>query len=183
MKASTHDLLEELIEFTREHLNQAEQLRELPLEALNSKADPESWSALECLEHLNLYGDYYLPEMEKRIRESRYPADTQFSSGLLGNYFALSMLPKEKLNKMKTFKDKNPNGSRLDKSVIDRFVRQQNQMLELLQKSRAVSLNRTRTSISISNFIRLKLGDTFRFVIYHNRRHMLQAFRQCTGAL
>ncbi len=177
MKASTHDLIEGLIDLTREHLNQAEQLRQLPLETLNRKPDAESWSVLECLEHLNLYGDFYLPEMGKRIRESKYPAEALFRSGLLGNYFALSMLPKDKLNKMKTFKDKKPSGSRLDKSVIDRFADQQNQLLELLHKSRAVSLNRTRTSISISNFIRLKLGDTFRFIIYHNRRHMVQAFR------
>jgi len=181
MKVLVNGLMEELIELTRQHLNDAELLKQKSLEELNRKPDAESWSVLECMEHLNLYGDFYLPEIERRISQSKYPAEAQFKSGLLGNYFAISMLPKEKLNKMKTFKDKNPAGSHLEKSVIDRFIRQQNQMLELLQKSRSVSLNRTRTSITISNLIQLKLGDTFRFVIYHNRRHMVQAFKALEG--
>lgn len=66
-------------------------------------------------------------------------------------------------------------GSKLDKSTIDRFIVQQQKMLELLIKSKSVSLNKTKTSISISNFIKLKLGDTFRFVINHDTRHIIQA--------
>ncbi|RXM56703.1 hypothetical protein BOQ60_25350, partial [Chryseobacterium sp. CH1] len=31
-----------------------------------------------------------------------------------------------------------------------------------------IDLEKTKTSISISKLIKLKLGDTFRFVIYHN---------------
>ncbi|MNY06764.1 DinB superfamily protein [compost metagenome] len=78
---------------------------------------------------------------------------------------------------MKTFQNMNPLNSQLDKRVIDEFVDQQNELLRLLETSRKVSLNKTRTSISISKWIRLKLGDTLRFVIYHNQRHMAQAFR------
>ena len=130
---------------------------------------------LECIEHLNLYGDFYLPEIENRIRQSKYPATSNFKSGWLGNYFAKSMLPREKLNKMKTFKDKNPLGSQLDKSTLDRFTQQQKKTLDLLDKARKVSLNHTKTSVSISKWITLKLGDTFRVVIYHNQRHLVQA--------
>jgi uncharacterized damage-inducible protein DinB len=45
----------------------------------------------------------------------------------------------------------------------------------LLQSAREVDLNRTKTAISITKLITLKLGDTFRFVITHNERHMAQA--------
>lgn len=85
------------------------------------------------------------------------------------------MLPKEKLNKMKTFKDKNPIGSKLDKKTIERFISQQEQILNLLDKSREIDLNKTKTAISITNLIKLKIGDTFRVVIYHNERHLEQA--------
>jgi hypothetical protein len=84
------------------------------------------------------------------------------------------MLPKEKLNKMKTFKDKNPLNATLDRSVIDRFLEQQTQLLELLELSKNVSLNKVKTSISITKLIKLKLGDTFRFYINHMLRHMNQ---------
>lgn len=177
MKTSTDFLLADLIERTRQHLNAAEHYKSLTDEQLNWRPAPEKWSVLECLEHLNLYGDFYLPEIQSRITKSRFTAEKNFKSGMLGNYFAQSMLPKKKLNKMKTFKDKNPLGSQLDKRTINRFIEQQKKMLVLLEKARKVSLNRTKTSISIPFPVRLKLGDTFRFVIYHNERHIAQAER------
>lgn len=177
MKTSTDFLLAVLIERTRQNLNAAEHYKSLPDEDLNWRQAEGSWSVLECLEHLNLYGDFYLLEIEHQINRSRYTSDKQFKSGILGNYFAQSMLPKDKLNKMKTFKDKNPLGSELDKRTINRFIEQQKKMLVLLEKARKVSLNRTKTRISIPLPVRLKLGDTFRFVIYHNHRHIVQAER------
>lgn len=177
MKTSTDFLLADLIERTRQHLNAAEHYKSLTDEQLNWRQTEGSWSVLECLEHLNLYGDFYLPEIQSRITNSRFTAEKNFNSGMLGNYFAQSMLPKEKLNKMKTFKDKNPLGSLLDKRTINRFIEQQKKMLVLLEKARKVSLNRTKTRISIPLPVRLKLGDTFRFVIYHNYRHIAQAER------
>lgn len=175
MKTSTDFLLADLIERTRQHLNTAEHYKTLSDEQLNWRPAPQKWSVLECLEHLNLYGNYYLPELDRRISKSKYTADQHFKSGMLGNYFAQSMLPKEKLNKMNTFKDKNPLGSNLDKCTVNRFIEQQKKMLVLLERARKVSLNRTKTSISIPLPVRLKLGDTFRFVIYHNQRHIAQA--------
>jgi len=85
------------------------------------------------------------------------------------------MLPKEKLNKMKTFKSMNPIGSNLDKTVLETFLSQQKTSLELLQQAEKVSLTKNKTGISISKWIKLKLGDTFRVVIYHNLRHIIQA--------
>ena len=85
------------------------------------------------------------------------------------------MLPKEKLNKMKTFKSMNPIGSNLDKTVLEKFLSQQKTLLELLQQAEKVSLTKNKTGISISKWIKLKLGDTFRIVIYHNLRHVIQA--------
>jgi hypothetical protein len=36
-----------------------------------------------------------------------------------------------------------------------------------------------KTSISISSFIKLRLGDTLRLVVYHNWRHLIQAKNAC----
>lgn len=177
MKVQTETLLAELIEYTRQHINQVEQLKQQSEAELNWKANTNSWSALEAIEHLNLYGDFYLPEIAKRISESKHQAEAQFKAGFLGNYFANMMLPRAKPNNMKTFSDKNPNGSKLDSQVLDRFLEQQHRMLELLKQARQVSLTKTKTGITISSWIKLRLGDTFRVVIYHNERHVQQAYR------
>jgi len=176
MKIEATQVINDLIERTRQNLNDAETLKELSIDELNFKTSRNKWNALECIEHLNLYGDFYLPELKNKINESNHTAEEVFKSGWLGNYFAKSMPPKEKLNKMKTFKDKNPLGNALSKQAIDKFIGQQKTTLELLDQARKVSLTKTKTAISISKLLKLRLGDTFRVLIYHNQRHIVQAF-------
>lgn len=166
--------IQSLTEQTQEIITKVEQFKELDTPTLLWRENPTSWNVLECLEHLNLYGDFYLPEIERKIRNSHTKSEKEFKSGFLGNYFAKSMLPKAKLHKMKTFKDKNPLNAALDRAVINRFLQQQTQLLELLELSKNVSLNKVKTSISITKLIKLKLGDTFRFYINHLLRHMNQ---------
>ena len=177
MKIDQIKLIEDLTLRTQAIIQSMEKYRTLKLTSLNFKATPQSWSILECLEHLNLYGDFYLKEIETRILNAKAKPGVTFESGLLGNYFANSMLPKNgKINKMKTFKDKDPSGSSLTPNTIDRFLKQQQRIIELLQLAKGVDLNKTRTSITVP-IIKLKLGDTFRFIIYHTQRHMLQIER------
>lgn len=173
----SEQFIQDLVEQTRRIINQAEKLKTFDLNTLTWKANQTTWSILECLEHLNLYGDFYLPQIENQLKSSKFKADPVFKSGILGNYFAQSMLPKEKLNKMKTFKDKNPLNAKLDKTVIDKFINQQIELLDLLNQSRNVSLNKVKIQTSISRLIKLKLGDTFQFFIHHNIRHLKQIER------
>lgn len=177
MKVKSELLIADLLELTKQITAVVESFQQKPINKLNWKADNDTWSVLECIEHLNLYGNYYLPEIEQRVLNSKTYSKTYFKAGFLGDYFAKSMLPKEKLNKMKTFKDKNPNGSDLDKTTLERFLMQQQKLQNLLEKAKSISLNKTKTSVSITKLIKLKLGDTFRVVIYHNQRHIKQALK------
>ncbi len=169
------ELIKELVGLTQ--VNAVQTFKELSDQQLNLKATDDSWSILECIEHLNRYGDFYIPEIQNRLDKSNHKASSAFKSGLLGNYFAKSMLPKVKLNKMKTFASMNPNNSVLHKDVLDTFIYQQEQILDLLAKAKKTNMTKVKTSISISKLIKLRLGDTFRVVIYHNLRHIEQAQR------
>jgi len=177
MKVKSDTLISELIDSTHQNLNFLKTLNSKSDSELNWREDEKSWSILECIEHLNLYGDFYLPEIERVIRNSRSKTEELFKSGVLGNYFAKAMLPKAKLNKMKTFKDKNPSKSNLNRNTFDRFERQQIQLIDLLNKARNINLNKEKTNITITKLIKLKIGDTFRFVINHNTRHINQIER------
>lgn len=177
MKIPSKQLLHDLKIITEQNLQFVENLLNETDKRLNFRLSENSWSILECLEHLNRYGKFYIPEIRKRIENSDTKSTEMFNSGILGNYFAKSMLPKEKLNTMKTFKSMNPIYSKLDKEVLNEFIDQQKQAITLLNEAEKLDLNKVKTSISISNLIKLKLGDTFRFVIYHNLRHIEQARR------
>jgi hypothetical protein len=176
MKLTNQELIDDIVQRTIANVLEAEKLQTLSVEDLNKKPSADSWSALECIEHLNRYGEFYLPEIKKQFLTSpQVDPTTIFKSGVIGNYFAKSLMPKENLNKMKTFKDMNPNGSELEIDVLDTFIAQQKEMLEILDRSLTLHLKKTKTAVSISSVIKLRLGDTLRVVIYHNDRHMAQA--------
>ena len=176
MKSNNEIVIMDLIEITRINLNQIEKLNLLTTDKLNFKENAEKWSILECIAHLNIYGDFYLPEIENSIKHSEsYKAP--FKPGVIGNYFVKLIQPKEDLNKMKTLKKFDPIGSDLDRNILIVFKNQQIRMLDLLSKALTVNLTKSKTEISIIKMIKMRLGDTLRFVVYHNQRHINQANR------
>lgn len=177
MQTEAKALLTEMAQITTACMATAQQFRTLSAAQLNFKTGPESWSILECIEHLNLYGDFYLPEIEKQIlaQKEQVPGAV-FKSGMLGNYFAELMRAKNgKIKKMKSPKDKNPVHSSLSMTTIERFIKQQERLLSILRLAGSVDLTHTKTAISLTKLIRLRLGDTLRFFIYHIERHIAQA--------
>ena len=174
MKIASEVLIQQLRQDVDGHLKYIGTLGSLNDESLNWRESTDSWSVLECVEHLKRYNDFYLPEIGQRIRTANAPAVETFSSGWIGNYFAKSMLPKEKLNKMNTFKEMNPIRSQLRRDLLDVFQKQLQEQQQLLEAARKVDLSKVKTSISISNVLKLRLGDTFRVVINHQTRHFAQ---------
>ncbi len=178
MRINSKELIGQLLQLTNDLTARVQQLKALDTEVLNKRPAAGKWSVLECIEHLNLYGDYYLPEIEKRILAQRPgKVSATFSSGLLGNYFANLMQAEAVPGKMRSPKDKDPANSTLSATTIDRFLKQQERLKALLQQAQQVDLARTKTAISISTLVKLRLGDTFRFLIYHIERHVKQAER------
>ena len=177
MKLQHETLLSELHELTLRNIKFAEQFRTLSNEELNWRPHEKSWNVLECLAHVNYYGDYYIPEIERQMEKSETLPAATFKPGLLGNYFAKIMYPKEKPNPMPTLKATNTLNANLDTNAIIKFIDQQQQTLTLLDVAKGKNLNKIKTGISISKFVRIRLGDTFRVFIYHNYRHILQAER------
>jgi len=179
MQIENNVLIDDLLSRTENATIAVRKFKELNITQLQFKSSAESWSILECIEHLNLYGDYYLVEIEKQIlAQNGKSKSTVFKSGLIGNYFANLMQVKNgKMTKMKSPNDKNPIHSKLTITTIDRFLKQQDRLKTLLTQARNVDLTKTKTAISLTKYIKLRLGDTFRFFIYHIERHILQAER------
>ncbi|MEL6559712.1 MAG: DinB family protein [Bacteroidota bacterium] len=177
MKIQQKELIRELTNMTHDVIKRLEAFKNLSDDSLNWRENDEKWSILECFEHLKLYGDFYIPECNKRIQPHLISSTTPlyFKSGILGNYFAKMMLPSDQMKKISSPKDKNPIFSRLNKEVLEDFEKQQYELLELLKTSEGLNLTKIKTGISISNFIKLRIGDTYRVVIYHNLRHLIQA--------
>lgn len=179
MQTDNNTLIDELLILMETATASVKRFKAQPDDQLNYKKNADSWSTLECIEHLNRYGDYYLPEIQKAILSGKPASNPRtFRSGVIGNYFANLMKVKNgKIVKMKTPRDKNPSGSKLTTITLDRFLKQQEMLTSLLEQARNVDLTATRVPISLAKFIKLRLGDTFRFTINHIERHVIQAER------
>ena len=178
MQIENNQLIDELLERMKKCTRLVKGFEALSVGQLQFK-NGDRWSILECLEHLNLYGDFYLVEIEKQIlKNPPKNTSTKFKSGILGNYFANLMEVKEgKITKMKSPKDKNPSNKNLSITTINRFLKQQEQLVNLLNQCRSIDLTRTKAAISLTNLVKLRLGDTLRFFCYHIERHVVQAER------
>ncbi len=176
MKRTAIHLLEQLQADTRQLIVFASFLQHEQEATLLQQPAPGKWSVAQVLEHLNSYGNYYIPAIEKVLAGNLPPATITFTPGWLGNYFTNMMKPGQQgvKNKMRSPKDhvpvKNPDAMR----TIAIFLQQQQQMLALLEKAKTTNIGKLRVPISLAKFIKLKLGDTFGFLIAHERRHFVQ---------
>jgi hypothetical protein len=177
MKIQQEELLESLKKDVEVLLECADFFRN-EIDALLIPPVPGKWSIAQILEHLNGYGRIYLPIINKEISISQSKRVAWFNSGFLGNYFTNMMKPKDVFeikNKMKTLKAHTPDNNLNPGKVLDEFVEQQHQFLQLLDMAKLKDLNAVRVPLSITKLIKLKLGDTFRFLIAHEQRHFVQA--------
>ncbi len=139
------------------------------------------WSIAQCLEHLNSYGRYYLPAIQKSLKGSEDAVTPVFKSSWLGSYFTRMMEPGAKTRPLKSPQEHRPSAQLNAAGVIAEFIEQQELLLTLVRTSVTKDMNRIRIPISISKWIRLKLGDVFAFLIAHNERHIQQALRNLKG--
>jgi uncharacterized damage-inducible protein DinB len=166
---SSKELIDILEQEVEKHLQDAIRIfQNLTPESLLKPSASGGWSIAQCLWHLNSYGEYYFPEIRKGLTKN-YPFNPEFKSSWLGNYL--------KMKKYKAFKDHTPAPALDAHEVVAKFIQQQEELLDLLKLARHTDLNKVRIPISISRWLKLKLGDVFQFIIAHNERHLHQAKR------
>ncbi|OSZ78420.1 hypothetical protein CAP35_09235 [Chitinophagaceae bacterium IBVUCB1] len=172
----TRQLLQLLNRQVEATINRTVALQSIEADKLNTQPAAGKWSAAQIIEHLNSYNRYYLPEMEKAMQK-QLPFNAVFNPGWFGNYFTNMMLPKKDgkiANKMNSPKDHRPPQQLDAVKVVGEFIKGQQQLLSLLQKAGSTDIGKVCVPISLSRLIKLKLGDTFRFLIAHQQRHFIQ---------
>jgi hypothetical protein len=171
-------LINELEAHVEKHLSEAIKVyQNLSNGELNKPAQDGGWSIAQCLDHLNSYGDFYLPKMAKGLDDFKGVSSSTFTSTWLGNYFTKMLDPETGKRKMKAFKAHVP-GSDLDgHAVVAKFIQQQESLIQLLRRAKQKDLDKIKIPLSLSKWVKLKLGDTFRFIIAHDERHIQQAGR------
>jgi uncharacterized damage-inducible protein DinB len=177
MKYNSNALLDSLQADVRQIILQANQLENLQTELLNQQPAADKWSVAQVLEHLNIYSRYYINAIEQKLHLNQSGPNVDFHTGWLGNYFTNLMKPMDDnkiAKKMKAPKNAVPSSQPNAKAILAEFINHQHHLLNLLQIAKTANLEFNRIPTSLSKFISLKLGDTFRFFIAHEQRHFVQ---------
>lgn len=173
-KIDVENMIHELTTLTEEVLNFTVSLTHSPMEQLLRKSAPTQWNLLECIAHLNFYSAFYNRAIAESMQGAKKQAIKAFRTGCLGQYFAQSMFPKPAMKKIQTFKVANFINQDIHPDAIDIFIKYQRELLALIEKAKDYNLEKLKCPITISKWIKLKLGDTLRFHVYHNYRHLKQ---------
>lgn len=171
-----HQLLRELHGTVSEMIREAEEnYLVLSDRELAFRVNPESWSILQCFEHLNIYNRFYNPEIKKKMILGKASADHEIRETWIGKKSIAAMHPGNK-KKQKTLRHLNP-AAELDRRGIEEFILHQRELLNLLEAANSKELNTVRISIEFFRMLKMNLADAFRFVIFHQERHFLQLAR------
>jgi hypothetical protein len=153
-------------------------------EQLTKKPTQEKWSALQCMEHLNLCNLHYLTEIKKALPNLKSgDKDKAYKKGLIGGYMIKSMAPKNGTitNPMKTFKNVRPLTEREEGATVKAqptftdFFADLDEYEKIAKELEGKDIQSAKVISLIGPLVKFKVGDALLFMMAHNDRHILQA--------
>ena len=155
-----------------------QRFRPLSEQKLNRRPSPSRWSVGQCLEHLNIVGGHYLPEIRAQLARAEArgtkPAPT-VQHGFIGARLVAAMRAPATGKPLLSPQRYAPTGNRLPRTVAEVFSRQLDELLRLVLLTRQINANAVRIPNPLFPLLRLRLPDTLAFLLAHLQRHVRQA--------
>jgi len=141
----------------------------------NWSSNENKWSVAECLIHLNLSAQEWLPFIRQCIvKMSKTNIQiVEFKSGFLANKFINFLQPPPKI-KVSTSKRFRPDNINQIKNINENFTLYQKEFIQLVQDCKTICLKQAKVSIPGMQSFKVSLGDAFKIVITHEKRHLWQ---------
>ncbi len=146
-------------------------------EQLNWQPAPGSWSIGQCLEHLCVTNESYLPPISAALGEKPRSPVEEITPGWFGGWFIRSFAEPSPNSKRASAPGKIRPGPRTGLSVLDRFLSGNQACRDLILRARANDVNRIRFWNPFIPGLRFTVGTGLEIVVGHERRHLLQAKR------
>jgi hypothetical protein len=149
----------------------------LTVDQLNWQSAGASWSVGQCLEHLCMTNEAYLPAISAALPGKPIASVQEIMPGWLARWFIRSYIEPSPQTKRASAPKKIAPGSRVELSVLDRFLSSNQAARELVRRAGAYDVNRIRFKNPFIPGIRFTVGTGFEIICSHERRHLLQADR------
>lgn len=155
----------------------------IPDAAWNERTEPAHWSIGECVAHLNLTSEAYIPRLRTAIAEARAmkaPRPSSYRKDFAGALFALVVGPipqlgKIRIGKVKTTNDFVPKGDHPKQLSLATFKRNQLTLIDLVRESDGLPLGGVKIKSPFGEKISYNCYSAFVILHRHEHRHLDQA--------
>lgn len=145
---------------------------------LNWKPSPERWSVGQCFDHLITTNKGYFPIFEDVLagKKQTFLESMPVLPGLAGKLLIKSLDPSS-TRRIKAPKKFQPAQSDISSSVINDFTNQQARIVQKMQATAHLDLEKIVITSPVSAAITYSLMDAYRIIVVHEQRHFQQSQR------
>lgn len=151
----------------------------LTVEQLNWKPTANEWSIGQCLDHIIITDEQYMPIFEQTVQGTmgrnfwqRLPLLPGLFGGMLYNF-----VHPETTRPVPAPRVFQPSSSSIEPDVFDRFAAHQTRMIGLIQAGQDKPVDALIISSPVAVWMVYSLGDAFRILVAHQYLHLVQAER------
>ncbi|MQA89690.1 MAG: hypothetical protein GEU90_05580 [Gemmatimonas sp.] len=179
-RGGMHPDLARIISELRAAEERARELAEESSEAgWQERPEASEWSAAECVAHLNLTSEAYLPLLEEGLNRARAdggPSPSRFRRDPFGWMLGKATGPGGRI-KMKTAAAFVPGATVPREEVIREFSRLQGQVIDVIERADGLALQRVKVTSPFDPRAKYSLYSALMLIPAHQQRHLRQAER------
>jgi hypothetical protein len=137
------------------------------------------WSIEQCLVHLVIVGDKYMPILDEAIQNGRADhllSRGPFHYGFVERWFVRSTEPPPGI-RLRTPQSARPPDDQPLPFVIAKFLTMQDDLRKRIRAANGIDLARAKVTSPFIRALKMGLGPSFDFLAAHERRHLWQAWQ------
>jgi DinB superfamily len=140
------------------------------------RPNPRSWSAAECLSHLSISTEMFLPVLKKAIEDARAKGTKSGAPkmDLMGRVLRWFLEPPIR-SRVKTTAPFVPRSVRAKSEALAEFATLQQQLKALLREMKDFDLSKMKIVSPFDKRVRYNVYSAYRIITAHQRRHLWQA--------
>jgi hypothetical protein len=156
------------------------ELAGLTNDQLRQKPANGGWSITECLQHLNIFGRYYIHSVRQKV-DSPQPGDQNandqpLESSWIGRFAERTINPANP-QELKTAPALSPKLAIEPPEALRQFRDLHQQLHDLLMPATTLDWNKTKIDWMLGKWLKFRLGDILQIIVSHAERHLNQALR------
>ena len=147
------------------------------------RSDPARWSVAECIAHLNLTGEAYIPRIRKAIEEARklpHIGHRKYRRDPIGWFFGMMVGPlpsigRARIGRVKTTAAFIPSGNHPKQQLLAEFKRIQIELTNMTKESDGLAIDKVSITSPFGEKIQYSCYSALVLLPRHEERHIQQA--------